>query len=344
MMSPEPSIHDVAEMAGVSIATVSRVINKRDRVSPGTRQTVDRAINRLKYRPNTRARALSSRRTDNLGLVLPDFMGDYYGRLMEGVDEGARIAGLHLMVTKAKSGEDKRDAVERLLVEGRVDGAILMLDQPDEDLLDQITQVKGPLVVLDLDVGHRHLNNVLIDNRTGARDAADHLIHAHNLRNLIFVGGPENNIDTREREEGFRDALKSAGIAVYKNRFFFTDYDYEAGYKLAVHICSRLTKDKRWGVIAANDDLARGFMEALIRKGYRVPEDVAVIGYDDSRLADLTRPPLSSVQVPLNEVGRTAVKIIMDNIHNPAFRPTKIILKGTLVLRSSCGCPDNSRE
>jgi len=332
------SIHDVAEMAGVSISTVSRVLNDRSRVAEKTRHAVEKAVRRLNYSPNIRGRALSLQRTDTIGLVLPDFMGDYYGRLMEGVDEAARKASYHLIVTKAKGTTVKKEAIQRLLNGGRVDGLILMVDRQNEELLEGLDRIGRPLVILDKDVGHRHLNNVLVDNRTGARDATDHLISVHQHTNLIFVGGPKDNIDSMDRADGFRDALRAAGIKTRAGRFLATDYNYISGFRVAQKLVPKLKEKKRWGIVAANDELACGIMEALIREGFRIPNQVAVVGYDDSHLARLSHPTLSSVRIPLKEIGHTAVRIILNKLREPSSECSKIILKGRLVLRHSCGC------
>ena len=200
------SIHDVARMAGVSISTVSRVLNGRDRVSQETRKTVEAAIEQLNFFPNNRARALSRKRTDTIGLIVPGFLGDYFGRLMEGVDEEARLAGFHLMISKANTPQTKVDSIKRILTEGRVDGLILMLDELKGKVLDHLEDIRSPLVILDTDVGHRSLDNVLVDNRTGAHLATRHMLEAHGLRNLLFIGGPEGNTDSLERAAGFRAA------------------------------------------------------------------------------------------------------------------------------------------
>ena len=173
------SIYDVAKEAGVSISTVSRVFNRRDRVAPDTRKAVEKAIRRLEFLPNTQARALSRKRTDTIGLILPGFRGDYFGRLMEGVDEEARHADLQMTVSKATGPDAKIKTIKRILNEGRVDGLILMLDEMKGEVLDQLHDSDTPVVILDKDVEHRHLDNILLDNRTGARDATLHLIQVH---------------------------------------------------------------------------------------------------------------------------------------------------------------------
>ena len=241
------SIYDVAKEAGVSIATVSRVLNGRDRVAPQTRKSIEKAIKQLEFQPNTQARALSRMRSDTIGLVLPGFRGDYFGRLMEGVDEEAHNAGLQIMVSKATGPQAKIDTIKKILNEGRVDGLILMLEELKGEVLDQLHDSETPIVVLDKDVQHRHLDNILLDNRTGARDATQHLIKAHGISNLLFVGGPKENIDTCDRAEGFFDALKEASIESQSNCFYNAEYSYDSGYLLAKKTDPPLEKIKRLG-------------------------------------------------------------------------------------------------
>jgi LacI family transcriptional regulator len=333
------SIHDVAKLAGVSIATVSRVVNGRDRVAAGTAQAVKKAIRQLRYRPNMRARALSLRRSDTLGLVLPGFYGDIFGRLMRGVDTQTRHAGLHLVITRAHTTSGKLAEAERLTSDQVVDGVIVMVDQHGDEGLERLESLSAPVVVLDRDVGHLHLDNVLVDNASGGHDAAEHLIAAHGLSDLLFLGGPEKNVDTIERARGFGDALRAAGIDREPQMFFAANYRYDSGYGMArTVLLPQLRKAGRRGIVAANDDLARGVVDALDEEGMRVPEDVALVAFDDTSLARFGRPTLTSVRAPLEEVGIAAVKMILDRLADPKSQPVKSILKGRLIPRASCGC------
>ncbi|MCB2156603.1 LacI family transcriptional regulator [bacterium] len=336
-----PSIHDVAREANVSIATVSRVVNGPSRVAEKTRHRVEAAMRRLNYKPNIRARALSRKRSETLGLILPDLFGDYFGELMRGVDDRARQEGLHLMVTRAQGEREEHNAAEQFLQGGRVDGLVLMIPEIADRTLEMLSDLAAPIVILDKDVGHYHLDNILVDNKTGARDMTNHLLKAHARTDLIFLGGPELNIDTRDRADGFRDALRSAGIPPQDDQFVYTDYDYDAGYEVGRDLAKRVkSRDGHWGIVAANDDLAKGVIDAFARAGIEVPNDVAVVGYDDSRMARLTRPSLTTVRVPLREIGALAVEMLIERISGQRTRPFKTIMKAQLVPRESCGCPD----
>jgi LacI family transcriptional regulator len=213
-----------------------------------------------------------------------------------------------------------------------------MVDQMSGGAVRQLENPESPVVVLDEDVGHRHLDNVLVDNRTGGRDAAQHLIQTHGIQNLIFLGGPQDNIDSRDRARGFSDALAAAGIEDSPDLHFSVPYDFRAGFERTQEIIPRYLGGPRWGLVAANDDLALGAMAAVQRAGLRVPDDVAVVGYDDSHLARFGTPQLSSVRVPLKEVGRTAVRMVLEWLRDERREPSTVILKPRLIARQSCGC------
>lgn len=338
-MADELSIHEVAREAGVSIATVSRVLNQRARVAPETRRRVEQAMDRLNYHPNLRARALSLKRTDTLGLILPDLFGDYFGELMRGVDERTREAGMHLLVSRAANEEDEERLAAQLLGGGRVDGMVLMVSQRSEKLLNALARLDAPLVVIDQDVAHRHIDNLLVDNRTGARDATEHLVHIHGLQKLFFLGHQPGNIDAEERASGFADALAAAGIPALDEQLIPCTYDYECGFDALGRLAPALhAAAEKIGIVAANDDLARGAIDALQEHGIHVPSQAAVVGYDDSRIARLARPALTTVRVPLEEIGRQAVEMLLERSSGRRSESTKRIVKGQLVIRQSCGC------
>ena len=333
------TIHNVAKVAGVSISTVSRVVNKLGRVAPDTRRKVESAIRTLDFHPNIRAQALSKKCTDTIGLVVPDFEGQYFSTLMEGANEEAERNGVHLMVLKAKGSESKIDAIIRMCSGGRTDGLILMLDELWDNVLDVVGNVNSPLVILDKDVNYTRLDNILVDNRMGAFEAAKHLIDVHKTRDLYFVGGPENNVDTTDRATGFSDALTSAGLVAKGRQFYSRTYSYDEGYQLAKQKIARIIDSGcRSGIVAANDDIACGVIDALEDVGIKVPDQVGVIGFDDSYIAIRRRLKLSSMRIPMKEIGSTAVKMVLSRIEDKELEPAKVILKARLIVRESCGC------
>ena len=339
MRAKNVTIHSVAEVAGVSISTVSRVVNKLGRVAPDTRRKVELAIRSLDFHPNIRAQALSKKCTDTIGLVVPDFEGQYFSMLMEGANEEAEQNGVHLMVLKAKGSESKIEAIVRLCSGGRTDGLILMLDELWDNVLDVVGNLSRPLVILDRDVNYQRLDNILVDNRMGAFEAAKHLIDVHDAKEMFFIGGPENNVDTTDRAKGFSDALVSAGQDAKGRKYYGRAYSYDEGYKLAKEKIARIIDlEGHSGIVAANDDIACGVIDALEDMNIKVPGQVGVIGFDDSYIAIRRRLKLSSMRIPMKEIGSTAVKMVLSRLADKELEPTKVILKARLIVRESCGC------
>ncbi len=331
------SIHDVAAQAGVSIATVSRVINGKDRVAAETRHRVEEAMRKLDFRPNRQARALGLRKTNTIGLVLPDLLGEFYSELMHGVDTAARDSHMNLMVIRAVGPEEEEAVCEEFLGSGAVDGLIFMISQLDDRAVHELARYKHSLLVIDRDLGDLGIDNVLVDNRSGGYEATMHLIEESRAKHLLFLGGPEENVDTRDRYLGFRDAVRRTGFSLGEEHFYRTDYSYENTFKLCEEkIIRRMAATKgRWGVVAANDDVARGMIDAALDENLGVPDRVAVVGYDDTRLARLARPQLTSMRIPLRELGRTALCLLRDRINGVRLEPSTIIFKGRLIKRRS---------
>ncbi|MFA5292192.1 MAG: LacI family DNA-binding transcriptional regulator [Phycisphaerae bacterium] len=333
------TIHNVARVAGVSISTVSRVVNGLGRVAPDTRRKVETAIRHLDFHPNSRAQALSRRRTDTIGLIVPDFEGQYFAMLMEGAHEEAQANGVHIMVLKAKGAESQIEAVSRLCSEGRTDGVILMLSELYDEVLEGVGNINGPLVILDKDVNLWRLDNILLDNHLGAFEVTRHFIDVHGITNVFFVGGSEHNVDTTARARGFTDALASIKVTADDKKFFGNNYSYDEGYRLTQEKIFPLIKpQERYGIVAGNDDIACGVIDALMDKGIKVPQQVGVAGFDDSDIAIHRRLKLTTMRIPTKEIGRVAVRMILNRISGQTTEPAKVVLKARLIVRDSCGC------
>lgn len=337
--SNKTTIHSVAKAAGVSIATVSRVLNGKDRVAPETQKKVLAAVERLNFYPNSRAKAFSSQRNDMIGLVVPDFKGQYFTTLMEGAFEEAKEHNVNIMVLKAKGSQEKIKTLQNIRREGRTDGIILMLEELHDKVLENIGKEKKPIVILDKNVNYRKLDNILVDNKTAAFEATSHMIQIHKPEYLFFVGGPENNLDTIARSQGFKDAIQYAQQDIKDNIFFAGQYEYDLAYTLTKDkLLPLLSENVQAGIIAANDDLACGVIDALESSQVRVPGDVGVIGFDDSMIAIRRRLKLTTMRTPVNEIGKSAVRMLMNRLNNKQSEPSQLILKSKLIIRNSCGC------
>jgi LacI family transcriptional regulator len=259
--------------------------------------------------------------------------------LMEGAHQEAQESGVHIMVLKAKGPEEKIEAVTRLCSQGRTDGVILMLSDLYSDVLEGIGHISSPLVILDQDVRSWRLDNILLDNRLGAFEATRHFIDIHNVDDVFFLGGSEDNVDTTGRALGFSDALKGTGFEAEQRQFFCRNYSYDEGYRLTEkNILPLIEPQKRYGVVAANDDIAGGVIDLLMDSGIEVPRQAGVIGFDDSPIASQRRLKITTMKIPTKEIGRMAVRAILNRLTGKVTEPTKIILKAELIVRQSCGC------
>lgn len=328
------SIQDVAQAAEVSIATVSRVLNTPSVVAGETSRRVLEAIARLGYVPNPFAKGLITRSSRVLGLALPDLHGEFYSGLLRGADEAARSAGYHLLVSSEARGNGGRGARE--LGAGLVDGLAMMVTEPDAALIREARQTRLPLVVMDAqleEAGEGGLDCVLVDNASGTIEATEHLLASTPATDVYFVGGAASNFDTARRAEAFLGVLKARGHTPRAEQTAFGDYSPSWGARWMEQAIARGAK--RLGVLAANDEIALGVLQAATDAGLGVPTDVRIVGFDDTRLAQIVRPRLSSVRVPILEIGAAAIKALIARIESPDAPASTVTMRTELVVRES---------
>lgn len=332
--SGRATIRDVARLAEVSVATVSRVLNATGQVSAAARQRVLAAAEQLGYVPNSSARSLITRRTQAIGVVLPDLHGEFFSELLRGIDLGARRRGYHVLISSSHSDLGEMAEVLRAM-RGRVDGLIVMA--PDADVTQLPEELRAPLPAVVLGAtplsGRR---TITVDNYGGARQMTEALLGFGHQR-IAFVQGPHSNADARERRRGWRDAMAAAGLptAGLELPGAFTE---ESGYVAAVMLGSATPRPT--ALFCANDAMAIGALRALREIGVRVPAELALAGFDDIPVARCLTPPLASVHVPIADLGARAVSDLLDALQrNAAVEPGRVALPTELVLRESCGAP-----
>lgn len=326
------SIEDVAGRAGVSTATVSRVLNNPELVAPATAERVQRAIAELEYRPNLFAKGLMTRKSHVLGIALPDIYGEFYSELLRGADSEARRLGYHLLVSSEARLNGK--GASSSLAFGLVDGLALMITEPNDALLKEAIRLDVPLVVLDSEVKGAKFDSVVVDNDVGTREAVEHLLQGTPAARCCFVGGPKENFDTQARVRTFTQVLKARGHDVKADQASFGEYSTEWGEKWALerHKAGKL---KGSAVLCGNDEIAYGIMLVAQDSGLSVPKDVRLVGFDDSRLGRLMRPRLSSVRMPAAEVGAAAVQALVMRVSDSARAPRQLRLATNLIVRES---------
>jgi LacI family transcriptional regulator len=332
--NPKPTIYTVAEKAGVSIATVSRVLNDRPRVKQETRARVIEAIQDLGYRPSALARERAVNRTEILALVFPDMAGPFYSALIQGATSEVNNHGYSLLVYGTRGRDDTHAGFLHLLPT-KVDGFILMTRAVNDAYVHHLYQQRIPFVLLDRQMEEIEVDSILVDNVEGAYHAAEHLLQ-HGHSQVAFIGGPAGSPNAEARFEGYRRALEDHGLSLSPRLVERGDFVQPGGYQAMGLLLDRLAPPL--AVFVANDEMAIGAVEAIRGRGLSIPDNVAIIGFDDIQIASYIRPPLTTVRQPINRLGSLAVQRLLRRIADPETEAETIVLPTELVIRRSCGC------
>lgn len=329
-----PTIHDVAQLADVSIATVSRVLNGNERVSEESRKRVWAAAAELDYWPNSAARSLTMRRTHVLGVLLPDLYGEFFSEIIRGIDYAARRQRFQVLLSSSHADTNTVLTAARSM-RGRIDGLIMMA--PDVESAEAVDAIRRrfPVVLLNPREPAPGCDSVSIANFEGARDATRHLVSLGH-RVIATVRGPSGNVDAEDRLRGTREALREAGLPSDPSLELPGDFTESSGFHRAANL---LRLDPRpTAIVCANDSMAIGLMSALAAQGLRVPEDMAVVGFDDVAISRFVTPALTTVRVDAQGLGRQAVDLMLSREESSARTPcTHQVLPAPLVVRRSCG-------
>ncbi|MER5493847.1 LacI family DNA-binding transcriptional regulator [Streptomyces sp. NPDC002454] len=339
--SGRPTLEEVAARAGVGRGTASRVINGSPRVSDTTRAAVQAAIAELGYVPNTAARALAANRTDAVALVVPEpearfFAEPYFSDILRGI--GAELAETELQLLMVFAGNDReRRRLAQYLSAHRVDGVLLVSVHTDDTLPDLLAQLRIPTVISGRRTGREMLPAVDADNHTGARAAVEHLL-ARGRRRIALISGRPDVYGAARRVDGYRAALRSAGHWVDDTLIVPGDFTERGGERAMTQLLDRHPEVD--AVFAASDVMAAGARRTLRARGRRIPDDVALVGFDDSAIARHMDPPLTSVRQPVEEMGRRMVDVLLGEIaKDPRVRRhgngPQLVLPTELVVRES---------
>ncbi|MGK2962120.1 MAG: LacI family DNA-binding transcriptional regulator, partial [Gemmatimonadaceae bacterium] len=303
------TIKDVAREASVSVATVSRVFSGADVVREETAKRIREVAAALRYAPHGGARSLITRRTHTLGVLLPDLYGEFFSELIHGIDVTARREGYHILVSRSWEGRTELEEAMRAM-KGRVDGLLLMSPDVDAESLKNIPHGL-PVVLLCTPAGGAAVDSIMIENFRGAKEMVRHLISLGHRR-IAIIKGAAGNYDAAERLRGYRAALREAGIEADRGLEQGGDFTEAGGYTATVELLSR--DPRPTAIFAANDSMAIGALSALRETGVRVPEQIAVGGFDDIPLARYMDPPLSSVRVAISDIGALGVESLLHRI------------------------------
>jgi LacI family transcriptional regulator len=323
------TIKDVAARAGVSVASVSRVLNAQGVVGEDVRARVMEAVETLSYVPHSGARSLITRKTDTVGVILPDLFGEFFSELIRGMDLAAREKRLHLIVSSSHDdAEEASFAIKSM--RGRVDGLIIL--SPHLDAAALAASMPRSLPVLLMNGGARDVDrpSITVDNHGGAEVMTRHLL-AQGRRRVAHVAGPVGNLEAEARRAGYLAAMAEAGIEPV---VLDGDFDQASGFRAGAAIAAMDIRPD--AVFAGNDMMALGVLLALQEAGLRCPEDVAVGGFDDVPIASLVRPALTTMRIDIAETGRRALERLVSLVDAAGEAPINHeIVRPTLVARQS---------
>jgi len=326
------TINDVAREAGVSAMTVSRVVNNKGDVSPATRRRVQAVIERLGYRPSAIARGLATRRTGTLGLVVPDVANPFFADVVRGVEHGAYAQGYSVFLGNTEEDPERELSVLASLEEKRVDGLVLCSSRLGEEELRRVVARQRGVVLINRRLRGAGVCSVLLDDEAGGRLATEHLLRTGH-RAVGLLAGPHGSHSGRLRAGGYRAALEEAGFA-YRAAWVQPCLPVvEDGYVAALELLR--ARPELTALVCYNDLVAVGALQACAELGRAVPDDVAVVGHDDIPLAALVTPPLTTCRVPRYDLGREAVRLLLERIAGRAEGPAEVRFTAELVIRAS---------
>lgn len=326
------TIKDVAREASVSVATVSRALNGHENVAEGVRKHVTEIANRLRYQPHAAARSLSSRRTQTIGVVLPDLYGEFFSELIRGIDAVARARRQHLLVSSYHGHPEEQGEALRAM-RGRVDGLLVLSPYADRPgfLTDNLPTAL-PAVLINTHLPDATYPVLSIDNFGGASAMVKHLAEAGHKR-IAFICGPEDNFDASERLRGYRTAL-AQHLPDAQPIELPGDFDESSGYEAGKRILA--SKQRPGAVFAANDMMALGCLYAFNEAGVKVPADIALAGFDDIPLARFVHPTLTTMRVSIAELGGLALTRLLQSIESDESQPSTLqTLVPELIVRES---------
>lgn len=339
------TIRDVARLAGVSVATISRYLNNSAPLSADTAERVQTAMTELDFTPHPAARSLASNKTYAIGLVLNDIGGEFYTPLLRGIESISSAEGYDLLIHSTRNNQPAKTALpkaikRRPLSENNTDGLLIFINAVDEAELMRLKKINFPVVLIHqsspkgLDIPM-----VTIENQSGGQQVVDHFIEEHGCKRIVFVQGPTNNEDSKAREKGYLLSLKNHGLPYDPELVVEGGFESAQAYEAVKGLIKRgLSFD---AIFTGDDDNAIGVIQALNESGKRIPEDVAVAGFDDSLFARILTPPLTTVRAPNELVGAEATRQLV-NLIRGENTPLRTVLPVEMIIRRSCGCKSPS--
>jgi LacI family transcriptional regulator len=329
------TLDDIARISGVSRSTVSRVLNSDPNVKDRTRKKVQEVIQSLNFQPNMAARGLAAGSTKVIGLVIPVgvssiFSDPYFSLVIQGVSSACNQLDYSIMLWLAEP-QYERKTISQIIYNGLIDGVIVLAMLSDDPLIDRLSEADHPFITIGRHPTNEKISYVDVDNRLGAYQGVSYAIRAGHRR-VALIGGPRNTISGQDRYQGYLDALREYGLPILPELVTESNYSDAAGYQSM----QRLLPLQPDAVFAASDPMALAAIRAIQEAGLRIPEDIAVVGFDDIPLAATSKPALTTVRQPIVKTGKIVAEMLIDMIEHPNPQPHRVVLPTELVIRSSC--------
>ncbi|MBO7748383.1 LacI family DNA-binding transcriptional regulator [Paenibacillus sp. MWE-103] len=337
----KPTIYDVAREAGVSIATVSKVINRTGKISEQTRARVTDIMEAMGYAPNLVATALSSKKTYMLGLLLPDISNPYFAELARNIEDRAHELGYNIVICNTDNRVEKERDYLTFLQQKGVDGVLLATGLAHPESLDLLTDRKLPVTVIAREVPRSPVNTVLVDDYMGGLLATSHLLRLGH-RDIAIIVESMDLESSRQRLKGYRAALAAHDVAFEGRRVAVSDFSVASGMDVAGAILD--AADRPTAVFACNDLLAIGTIQAARARGIPVPGELSVVGFDNTFLCGIIDPALTTVGQPIRELGRQAVDLLHKQMGGEEPARQRVVLLPELVVRASTQAPGGAAE
>lgn len=330
------TIYKVAKEAGVSVATVSRYLNRNTPVSPEVAERLEKVMTELNYIPHAAARHLASRKTRVIGLLLTNMHNDFFAPLVTGIEQVVSKHGYNLLVATYHS--NSRGAIPPAIGHHNTDGLLVFADTlTDEDLV-KLHDSGFPIVLIHkTPPSSLNVPSITVENKFATYRLIEHLILKHNKKRILFLGGPVRQEDSYWRAMGYRSALEAHGIPFNEKLVLVGEFDRDVSYKVLDQFLSNKRHPAFDAIFAGDDDAAIGVLRALREHKYRVPEDVAVVGFDDLQISAFMTPPLTTVRAPTEMVGQIAAEQLF-GLLNKQISEGVVLLPTEIIIRRSCGC------
>ncbi len=326
------TIYQVSELAGVSLSTVSRVLNNNDYVSKKTKKKVMEAMKELGYQPSSIARSLASSRTNSVGILVSELDGPFFGQMMSAIEEQLRAAGKHVIITPGHSDETKEKNAFEFLISRNCDAIIAHVEAVSNEYLIELSKGKTPLYLMSRYVEEIKDNCISLDNEMGGYLATKTMITKGHT-NIAYIAGPQFKPDASDRLKGHKKALAEFDLTFNENLFYIGDFKETGGNDGLKHFIDN--KATFTALVCANDEMASGAMKYAREHGFDLPKDLAIMGYDNVIFTNYLYPTLTTINNPVPEMGKMAANLVLKDIYKHTGITINHVFQPNLILRDS---------